>query len=230
MITPDIAIDFEGAIAHLADVEKRHVPFAAMKALNHIGTSFQEVERRHMRDVFTVRQPQWVDRSVKITHFAKKTELFTTIGIQPPGARGGDRADVLGKFEEDREKEPRDGHSIAIPIRARRNKRDIITKGSRPRAFNFRQVGNSIRGDRRTFLIRMEDGTGLILQRRRKSSQARALGYGGRDEALVALYRLVDRVEITPELNFVPNAREVAARRWSPAFLDALEQALRTAR
>lgn len=228
---PSIAVDTRSFRESLTDFQQRQIPFAQAKAINTLAINVQTAERLRLREVFTLRRESWADRSIKITHFAKKSEPWARIAISPPGASGAARADILGKFETETEKRPRaGGRTIAIPINARRNKRDIIYGKERPTAFHFRQVGNRVLGDRRTFLIRMPDGTGLILQRRRKTAQARQLGYRGKDEGLIALYRLMPEVSITPDLHFEPTALHVITRDWVTSMEAALELALRTAR
>ena len=225
MITIDV--DYKSVVRELNDIAEKQLPFAMSKAINATmaaprggvsgALTIQGAERLQLRRVFDVRQTSWADRSIKVVHFATKRENWGTIGIHPPG--GDARADIFGKFESDREKRPRDGHTIAVPIhsRVRRLKGGAISKSVRPKAFNFRQVGNTIRGDKGTFLIRQPDGSGLILQRTKR---------GG----VVALYRLVTRAELSPDLHFVDTAITAIDRVWDANMLKALDEALRTAK
>jgi hypothetical protein len=222
-----IDVDTDSLTREFTALQREQIPFAVSKALNAVGLDVQAREREQLRETFTLRRPEWADRSVKITHFAKKTELYTTVAISPPG---GNRGDILGKFETETEKRARDGHTIAIPIRARRNKRDIIVGKDRPKAFNFQQQGGRIVGDRGTFLVRRPDGTGLILQRARRSAKGRTLGYKGKDSSVFALYLLVPRAELQPDLRFVPTAMEVVGRLWETQFGIAFDAALASAR
>jgi hypothetical protein len=199
----DIVVDYKHVVRHLDDLAERQIPFALAKSINatvvapKAGSSglvtVQGQERLQLRKAFALRRTDWADRSVKVTHFAKKTEPWATIGIHPPGANGEQRADIFTKFESDREKRPKDGHTIAVPVspRIKRSNKGIISKRDRPRAYNFRQ--------------RTKQG-------------------------VVALYRLVTRVELDPDLHFVETALRTVDRVWAINMERAFEEALRTAR
>jgi hypothetical protein len=215
-----IDVDVRPLLAGFSDVQQRQIPFALSQSINDTmaardRASIQSAVRSRLHDIFTLRRPEFHERSIKVVHFASKREPWGTIGIHPPG--GDARADILGKFETDTEKRPRDGRTIAVPIRARRNKRDIIVGRDRPRAFNFVQVGRTVRGDRGTFIIRKPDGSGLILQRFRR-------------KGVFALYRLVHRVDIDPDLRFVPTSSQLIDRMWADNFVRRFDAAMRTAR
>lgn len=213
----EITVDAASATRFLTELESKQIPFATKTALNTAALAFQTAERAHLRGIFTLRRPEWADRSIKITHFATKAEQWATIAVQPPGASGPQRADILGKFEEDTSKSPR-GRTIAVPVSARikRGNTGVISKRDRPAAYNFRQVGKAIRGDRHTFIIRKADGSGAIFQRTKAG--------------VFALYLLVRQVPIQPDLKFVPTAQQVVTRVWDTEFTKALESALRTAK
>lgn len=224
----DIVVDYKHVVRHLDDLAERQIPFALAKSLNDTVVApkgagsglvtVQGAERLQLRKAFELRQTAWADRSIKVTHFASKREPWATIGIHPPGAQGDSRADVLGKFEQDKEKRPKDGHTIAVPVspRIKRSNKGIIAKRDRPKAYNFVQVGKTIRGDRGTFIVRQPDGSGLILQRTKKG--------------VVALYALVTRAELDPDLHFVETAFATVDHVWAINMEKAFEEAMRTAR
>lgn len=219
----EITVDTRDLIKGLNDFEQRQVPFALSNTLNDVAKLFQYRQREHMGSIFTVRRKQWVDNNVKITNFAKKGDLRAAVQIQSPG--GGNRSDILAKFEDQTTKAPKSGRSIAVPVEAKRNASDIIPKGQRPRSFNFKQIGGAgmakstrgmtkrmtggvlrgalqvFQGEKRTLMIRNAQGQGVILQR---------TGRGRKHEGLRLLYRLTPRVKIKPDLHFVVNAREAA--------------------
>lgn len=223
----DIVVDYKHVLRHLDDLAERQIPFALAKSINatvaaqtgrgSLGT-VQGEERLQLRKAFELRRTEWADRSVKVTHFATKREPWATIGIHPPGASGEQRKDVFTKFEEDTEKRPKDGRTIAVPVspRIKRSNKGIISKRDRPRGYNFRQVGNTIRGDRGTFIIRNADGSGWIMQRTK--------------QGVFPLYRLVTQVELQPELRFVETALQTVDRVWAINMEKAFEEAMRTAR
>lgn len=216
----EIKVDPLKAIQGLRDIRTDQIPFAASKALNAVVLAGQKDERAHLRDIFDERRPDWLDRSVKITHFAKKKDLYATIGIHPPGADGEARKDILTKFESDTEKTPLSGNTIAIPTGVKRTKKDIVQKAFRPKALNFRREGGRIVGDKRTFIVQLEQGRKLILQR---------VGKGARSSTR-SLYLLLPRVDIDPELLFEQTIGKAVDREWRQQFIEAFDLAVRDAR
>lgn len=190
----------------------RQLPFATARAINATAKDFQRFQRMHMENVFTVRRKSFVRRAVKIKPFARKTSLEAIVSIDLPGGR----SDILAKFEVGGRKTARDGGSVAVPIAVRKTKAGIVSRRQRPRSFNFRRVGRSWRGDRRTFLI---PRTG-IFQR-----------HGPRGASSIRLlYRFASGVNIPRTLRFVANARKVVPKVFPGHFRTALRDAIRTAR
>lgn len=215
---PTIDVDFKHFTRDMTALQQEQIPFALKTGLNNTMLEVQKAERHRLHEVFTIRRDVWAERSIKMTHFATKSERWATLAISPPGR--ADRSDIFGKFETETSKESIAGRHIAIPIKARRNKRDIITKGNRPGALNLRQEGNRVLGDKRTFLVKLSGGRELILQRTGR----------GRRSDLRALFYLVERVQLEPDLHYMLTAEGTITREWNGLMETAFEQALRTAR
>ena len=209
----DVEFDSRDTERFLGSLAKQ-TPFALSVAINDTLKDAQKVQRTHQRRVFTVRRPQFVDRSVKIRPFATKRTLEGTMAIDPPG--GQKRADILAKFERGGQKRARDGRHLAIPIDVKRTKAGVVSRRNRPKGFNFKRVGRSIRGERRTFII---PGVG-IFQRvgRRKNSRIRLL------------YAFKTQVPIDRRLDFIANAERVVQRMFDKNFDRAFDRAVVTAR
>ena len=209
----DVEFDSRDTERWLGKMAKQ-TSFALSVAINDTLKDAQKVQRAHQRRVFTVRRPQFVDRSVKIKRFATKRTLTGTMSIDPPG--GQKRADIITKFERGGQKRPRDGRHLAIPIDAKRTKAGVVSRRNRPKGFNFKRVGRSIRGDRRTFII---PGVG-IFQRvgRRKNSRIRLL------------YAFKTQVPIDRRLDFIQNAERVVRQMFDRNFDRAFDRAMATAR
>lgn len=212
-----IRVDVKSAVAQLRE-DERQIPFALAKAVNATALDVQKAERRQLRRVFTLRRPEWADRSIKIVKFAKKSDPSATIGIHPPG--GDSRADILDKFEDQSQKLPRSG-TIAIPVTGigiRRGGTGVIAASQRPRAIADRKD---------VFILRKKMGAvgeGLILQRIR-------FGRGkNRRQSNVVLYYLVRRARLNPNLEFVPTARETIKATWPSHMLSEFDHAVRTSR
>lgn len=207
------------ALASLDHV-KRQLPFATSKALADVALEFQKRQRGHHGKIFTLRRRDWAEKNVKIEHFPTKSELFARIAIVAPGDPS--RSDILGKFQEQTQKRARGG-SIAIPAEAKRTKADIVRKGERPKAFNFRTEGGRTVGDKRTFIVplRRQAGARGIFQRVGK-------GKGARIRMLFFLKP--GAVPIDPDLDFYEIAMETVRTTWSEKFDRRLREALSTAR
>jgi hypothetical protein len=216
----DVTVSVSDFNLDMRAVRDDQLPFAFKNALNDVGLNIQTQERRHMHDVFNVRREDWLDRSVKITHFASKSDLFVNVGIHPPGVEGEGRKDVLTKFETDHEKKPFKGKFVAVPTGAKRTKKDIVRAAQRPAAFNFHREGKRILGDNRTFIVHKGPDVALILQRVGK----------GRRSQVRSLYLLLRSVDIEPDLLFEQNALGVVTRDIEAAFTRRLEEAMQSAR
>jgi hypothetical protein len=239
----NVSVDTSALKGRLRDIANKQIPFAKANAINEVAKLVQAEERTHIAKVFNVRRKQWVDMSVKITHFAKKQpgRTYAEVAIAPPGPRG--KADILAKFEEGGIKTPR-GKSIAIPDSVKRSKADIVTKGNRPKAFNFKLIGKGpkaevFKGDRRTFLIRRADGTGAIYQRyggKRTRDRDHASGRfsvsssRAKDSNVRVLFTLTKDARIDKRLKFKAIAHKVIATRWGQEFKKAWDNAIRTAK
>lgn len=186
-------------------------PFAISKTINATALDFQRFQRLHQRNVFEVRRAAFVDRSVKIKPFARKTSLEAVVTVDPPGGQA--RADILTKFEPGGRKTAKDGRSVAVPFEAGRTKKGIIRKGERPRSFAFRKAGRVFKGKRRTFMI---PGVGIF----------RRLG----SESVALVYLLVRSVPIPKSLRFIANAKKVVPRVLPGHFSTEFANAVRSAK
>ena len=207
----------------LDDFAQNQVPFALSRAINTTLDRVQEEIREELEENFTIRRKQWARNSIKRGRgdFASKTKPQGAVRLESPG--GGKHSDILGKFEEGGTKRPRDGRHLAIPDQARRGKTGIVAKSARPKAFNFRPEGTSGRlmeGDKRTFMIRNQDGTGGIYQRTGR----------GKRTGVRRLFGLTGSVRIERRLKFFHTAEHVIRTEFNEIFSEALDQAIRTGR
>lgn len=221
-----VKVDIDPAEFYLRTVG-RQIPYAASLALNDAAQAFQREQRSWTGQIFRIRQPEWVRKSVKIAHFAKKSELWADIGIHPPG--GDERADILGKFEDQTEKTPFQGTHIAVPIGPNQGK--ILRAGQRFRDFHFQPHGAGYRGTHGTFIIRLDGQRLLVLQRlehgRRFKRQGKLVHVRPHDA--VPLFLLVPRIQIRPDLHFYENAERVLPEAFQAHWPLRLEEALSTA-
>lgn len=211
----EIHIDARKAIRTLRTDGEKQIPFALANAVNKIAKDVQTDERVQLRRAFTLRRPQWADRAVKITKFAKKADPTAVIGIHPPG--GDDRADILTKFESDTSKVPKAG-TIAVPVTRiglARGSSGVLRNRARPRDLIARG---------KAFIVRKRVGRvgeGLILQR---------LKLGRGRTSIVALYYLIRRAIIKPDLKFELTARKSIDRTAVTHLQREFDNAMKTAR
>lgn len=209
MIT--IQIDAKRAIRTLREDGEKQIPFALANAVNKIAKDVQFDERVQLRRAFTLRRPEWADRAVKITKFAKKQDPTAVIGIHPPG--GDERADILTKFETETSKTPRAGAHVAIPIAAKRTKKDIVRKNQQPRAL-------------------IASGKAFIIRQTKNPAVQLVVRYAGRGKrkALETLWLLVRRVPISPDLKFEMTARKSIDRTAKTHLQREFDNAMKTAK
>lgn len=200
-----VSVDTVEVIAWARELFQDQIPYATAKAINATALDFQRVQRRHQEEIFTIRRKQFFDRAVKISTFARKDSPTAVVGIDPPG--GQSRADVITQHEEGGTKLP-EGKSLTIPDAAKRTQGGggIIRKRDRPRAYDFKRVSTRgatevMKGNRRTFLIRNADGSGVIRQRT-------GPGEFGTFKGTVVLFRLTPKGAIEPVLDFYENAEK----------------------
>lgn len=237
-----IRVHFESAGLErtLLQLYSDQIPFATAVAVNEAAKAFQVYQRRHMHGAFKVRRQSWVDRNVKITHFAKKQEgrRYAEIAIVSPGS--GSRSDILAKFEVRTTKRPR-GRSIVVPNTVKRTKSDIVSKANRPKAFDFKLHGKGgkatvYRGDKRTFMIQRADGSGGIYQRYgKKLARTHKGGIAGRprrsrDTTTRLLYSLTPDAQLDDRLKFKVNAHATVKKVWATEFQKAFSRAVSTAK
>lgn len=210
-----IHLDLSAVTRQLTALEQRQLPFARSLALNRLGEAFQAAERDRMQRTFTLRRPAFILREgvKRLGPAATKQNPTVTFGVS-------ERADFLEKFEPGETKRPRSGTSLAIPQQVRRNKRDIITPGQRPRAL-IERLGQR-KGAGRVFVLRERRGTigpGVF----------QTTGRRGR-AGLKFLYSLRPDVQVDASLRFFDTAKRVAEQQWPRIFDEALAFAVRTAR
>lgn len=219
-----------GAVARaLKGFFRDQVPFALSVGINETAKDAQAAQIGGMAQRFTIRRQSWVNRAIKIKPFSTKRSLTATIQVEPQG--GGGRADILTRHEErgQRQGQVGGGRSLAVPLEARRSKRDLVRKRDRPKSFSFERVqtrgpNEIFRGNRRTFMVRAPDGSGWILRRVGPGESGRLF------EGTKVLFRLKPETRIPGDLRFVATITATVAQRFELNFSRAFDHAVRTPR
>jgi len=217
----NVTVDVRGATEvsnFLRAVYQDQLPFVNSSAINSTAKDFQADERRHMADIFTIRRKSFAERSVRIKPFATKDRQEAKIAIDSAPSGPSPSDDIFSKFEYQTFKTATDSGSVAVPTaNVPRTAAGVIKKGWRPKDILAAAKPNvKRRKSHGAFVTRTPSGTGTIFMRS-----------GGE---VKALYQLVPRVRIRPELDFEVTARRTVGGRWVRNWTVAFDRAMRTAR
>jgi len=206
----------------------KQIPFATAVALNKTALDAQRYEQAHIMRVFTVRAQRWMSRQVKHKPRATKRKQWTKLAIDPPGGRN--KAGVIGQFEQAHQKTPRRRH-IAIPSMAKRTGSGRIRSAQRIAGFNFRRVGGSWHGDKRTWIIENGPSAGIYQRMGAKRKKRAKRGTSNRAKGRYKmLYAFASSVPIDNRLKFDRNIRRTVHKQYPVQFSAAWREAMRTAR
>lgn len=179
---------------------RNEVDEVTAKAINRVALDAQEAVREHIAREFILRRKSFIDRSIKIKPFAKPSKLSATLAVDPPG---GEKNDVLSKFEFGGDKQAQGGN-LAIPTTdVRKNVRNIVRARNKPRNM------------KRTFVMKTKSGRKVIARRKNKKQ-------------LVFPWVLLPSVPITKKLDLVKITNEVVAKnfsdKWTKEWRKAVER------
>lgn len=189
-----VSHDVERLITGTADADKRHVPFALARALTWTAKDAQGVVQEDLPNRYTLRN-NWVKNGIRIVP-AKKDEPQAVVGSLEP---------FMKRQEEGGTKKARDHSRVAVPVNARRNKRQMIPKGQRPAA---------LKGKPKIFMVTKGSGSGIL----RRVGKARY--------PLQLLYWLKRGVQVKPSFGFQANTSTTVKDRFGPNFVESLAQAI----
>lgn len=132
-------------------VAKQQFPFALSLAINQTGLQFQQAERQRLASLFTLRRQDFIFKQgvKRLGPAATKRNPSVTFGVDP-------KASFLDKFEFGGLKKPTGGTFLALPTDVKRNKRDIITAGNRPKALIQRLADK--KGTGGVFVLKVQRG------------------------------------------------------------------------
>jgi len=199
----------------LTDAKDRQIPFATSRALNDVALGVQSSEREGIGRRFILRRPDWILKGVKIPRFSNKNDKPISVSVEMD--QGAGRGNIMSKFEGGGTKTSTAGHDVAVPIAARPAITDIVPAELRPKALELQQVGNSVRGKNRTFLVTLKSGKRGIFQR---------VGPGN----IRLLYWLTPSVQLPAILEFYANAKARIPALWVEAFRKRFAEAKATAK
>lgn len=186
--------DIDRFVANIDAAAKRHVPFAIARALTMTARDAQEDVREDLPKKFTLRN-NWTSSGIRITPATKATPMAIVGSIEP----------YMKRQEEGGTKRARSHSRVAVPVKAKRNKRDIIPKGQRPGA---------LRGKPKTFLVTTAMGAGILRR------------VGKKRYPVQILYWLKRGVKVKPAFGFKGTTGTSVQERFGPNFVEALSAAM----
>lgn len=246
MIT--VRIDPSAVLKQLEGFENQ-AGYAMSLALNRLANLAQEAQREHMKQAFKLRRETFVLRGVKISKAdrASKTSWRVVIQVAYPDDRR-----FMHEHEKGGERQRHGGRYLWQPNAT--VFRGVITRANplAPKNLKMRKTpAGQIKGEHRTFMVRTQQGQRLVLQRIGKdqahpgftASSIKGLtlknfGTGKRGQlkqarpkaAMRLLYRLVDRVRVPAELEFVKTVGRTVQAQWEKQAASAARKAIETAK
>jgi hypothetical protein len=186
--------DVERFTRDMDDATRRQVPFALARALTRTAQDAQGDVRTDLPRRFTIRNT-WISRGIRITP-ASKTKPEAIVGSLEP---------FMARQETGGPKHARSHRHVAVPVKAKRNKRDIIPKGQRPAA---------LKGKPAVFLLTTARGSGIM---RRE---------GKKRYPLQILYWLKTGVTVRPRFGFQDTTSDTVRKRFGLNFIASLSDAM----
>lgn len=213
-----ISYNFEELYAGLMDLARNQVPYALSRTLNNAAVVFQRGEQKVISENFILRHAQFILNGVWWSHVSDKHDdpMYVQVEIEP-------RRDFMFKFEEGVTKTPRGTH-LAIPVAARAAKYMLVPAELRPKALGFelhttKSGVEQWKGELRTFIIRLADGSPAIMQR---------TGPAKTDVRL--LFAMKSSAPTPASLHFQDTARGTVIESIERNFPIFFEEAMRTAK
>lgn len=200
-------VDTKGADRWLTTFGSRHVPYAAARALTKTAQDAQAEVRRQLPRRFTIRNT-FVEKGVRI-----KPARYRDNPIQ---ATVWDKDDFMRKQEDGGTHKPKSGRNLAIPTwKARRNKKDIITKANRPR-----QLLN------KKYYFKITENTPNRQAHGFEPGVYKRTGKG----KFTKLFSFAPSAKLEKRFDFVDTVLRTAERNVIPHFNRFMVEAIRTAR
>jgi len=205
----------ESPLPMLRDLIQQQMPFAVSKAVNAVTYEARDALERHTTKAFTIRRP-WAAQGYRVIA-SKKSQTPITATLYLDETR-----DFLSKFQAGGQKVSRTGAKLAVPVEARRGKRDLVPSRLLIRNLKLRKHTTKdgkiqLKGEQRTFVIKGKANT-LIAQRTGKSG------------TYTVLYVFKRSVPIPASLKFFETAERAIAQFWEEKLSESLAEAIRTAR
>lgn len=204
-----IQLDMSDTQNLLANAQQQ-IPYATAQAINNTMKGAQTAIGNDIKNSMIIRNAAFLKYSLKITQFARKTNLEGVLSIADlPGKQS---ADLLSKFDTTSNitrKEPKQAHELAIPTaQVQPHKQSIIPSSKRPRNLD-------------AIKIKAKSGVDILVAKNGRSKRA----------PLQVLYILSKRgVPISHRFSFFTIGQRYVMEHFQDEFDKAFVQAMATAK
>ena len=189
-----VTSDVDRFTHNMDDAARRHVPFALARALTKTAQDAQGDVRADLPNRYTLRN-NWVSNGIRITPATKSVPQAVVGSLEP----------FMERQERGGTKRARSHSRVAVPVNAKRNKRDMIPRGQRPGA---------LRGKPKIFMLKTASGAGIVRR------------VGKKRYPLQLLYWLKRGVLVKPSFGFKGQTDNTVSRRFGPNFVASLSDAM----
>ena len=215
MVTISVKSNIGDVLKQLA-ARREQVPFAIAKALTDTAKEAQATIRQELPQRFTIRTP-WVAKGIRIRSATKQSLTAMVYDVDPfmrIQETGGTKASINRRVFDF-------GDMLAIPVDARRSKRDVVRKEDWPqnliepfiitakdgrKYLAVHSLAKKVRGQRGKFTIGKDVGGNRIM------------------------YVLKPRVQVPARFGFAETVRKVVVEKFSANLRQSIQLAMATAR
>ena len=217
-----IAVDLGGVFAHLDDVARRQIPFAAKNTVNKLAANVIEAEQAEMASVFG-NPRQWTLNSLFVRQYADKHNLTAVVDFKDSASNRS-----AGKYLQ--------AQIYGGTRKTKGIERFLVSRGLMPAGFRIvpsdsvrlDQYGNITLAAFRSMLRGINDGRNFALTRTR--GRLKPGIYRRNKKGVRALVMYVSSAEYEKRMRYFETARQAVERNSGQIAAAELENALRTAR
>ena len=199
--------------------QDRQGPFILARGLNLLAKKVQKNLRADFEGSLTLRRKGWILQQVKINtgQWATKTRLRVVIELTQS-------ANFISRMETGEEKHPVSGHKYLVFPNAKSFGKRIITKDNvlKYKNLGLTQTPFGIRGRQRTFMVKTEAGTPLVLQRVAKDAHKSYKKGREKSTGLRMLYTLIKSAKIPKKIHWYTTANQTVIGTFTQVIKEAL--------
>lgn len=218
MLAIDVRSNVAEVIRSLGAVRTDQIPFGTARALTNTAREARDVVRSEMPQRFTVRRP-WIQQGVRFSGATKQSLTATVFDKDPFMAiqeTGGEKVSIRKRVFDY-------GEYLAIPLDARRSKRDVVDKRDWPQNLIHPYILTARDGRKYLAVHDIVVANRIVGLRTARGKQKRATGTR-------LMYVLVKRETVRARFGFRTTVERVARERFPINFAQSMRDAQATAK